>query len=134
MPAMAPLWLTIAMGPVARLGSRNGEAKVATRREGKWAKPWQFGPMTRRPVRSARARSRVWATRPVSETSAKPLLNTMAARTPLAAAASSDSSTRSAGTTTMARSTSSGIAAREGNAGRPCTVVRDGFTGKTRPA
>jgi hypothetical protein len=131
---MAPLWLTIAMGPVARPGSRNGEAKVATRREGRWAKPWQLGPMMRSPVRSASSRRRACATRPASPTSAKPLLNTMAARTPLAAASSSDSSTRSAGTTTMARSTSSGIAPIEGKAGRPCTVARAGLTGNTRPA
>ncbi len=131
---MAPLWLTMAIGPVARPGSRNGEANVATRREGRWAKPWQFGPMMRRPVRSASARRRACAARPASSTSANPLLNTIAARMPLAAAPSSDSSTRSAGTTTMARSTSSGIAATEGKAGSPCTVAREGFTGKTRPA
>jgi hypothetical protein len=113
--------------------SRKGDAKVATRREGRWAKPWQLGPMMRSPVRSARARSWAWAERPASPTSAKPLLNTMAARMPLAAAASSDSSTRSAGTTTIARSTSPGIAATEGKAGSPCTVAREGFTGYTWP-
>src|SRR5690348_3097467 len=51
------------MGPVASAASRNGEAKVATSRQGEWAKPWPLGPMIR-----------------------------------------SDSSTRSAGTTTTARS------------------------------
>ncbi len=129
MPAIAPLWLTIAMGPIARSASRKGEAKVATSREGRWATPWQLGPMMRSPLRAARAPSRACAARPASPTSAKPLLKTMAACTPLAAAASSASSTRSAGTTTTARSTGSGIAASEGKAGRPCTVARAGFTG-----
>ena len=126
---MAPLWLTIAMGPMQSGSSRKPEAKVVISRVGRCAMPWQFGPTMRSPVRWASAVRRACASRPAPPTSANPLLKTMAARTPWTAAASRAGSTASAGTTTTARSTGAGTSEMDAKAGSPCTVVRDGFTG-----
>ena len=80
----------------------NEEVKVGYQPMAALNKPRQLGPSRRMPWRRAVATSCACSAAPSPATSAKPELNTTAARTPRAPSASTVASTCGAGTATMA--------------------------------
>ena len=114
-----------------RPGRGETSAKVAKRRtSGRvLTTPMVLGPMRRRPSRracSTRAASRA---APSAPTSAKPAEMTTRPRTRLRPHCSTTSGTCSAGTTTTARSMSSGTSRMVGWARTLATTSASGFTG-----
>ncbi|MBA7680921.1 hypothetical protein ES703_89242 [subsurface metagenome] len=96
--------------------------------------PRVFGPAIFIPLLSAIARSLACKSSPIAvSNSLKPPLITIAAFTPLAAHSSIAAMVCWAGITTMAKSTSSGMAPIDGYALRPNTSDKSGFTGYILP-
>jgi len=103
-------------GPGGEAGLEEREAKVARSREGV-SEALAVGPMMRRPSLGQLAQPRLRDAPRLAHLREAAAEHDGRAHA-LTAASSSDSSTRSAGTTTMARSTSSGIAPIEGQGGQ----------------
>jgi len=127
-----PDWLDMAMFPA---GGMVG-AKVPSIRTGGAVLriPMEFGPTRRMLARRAISTSSSSARRPSSPVSAKPAEMTTSPRTPFSAHCSAISRTWGPGTTTMARSTGSGMSRRESYALTELTTAAFGFTGYTAPA
>ncbi len=90
--------------------------------------PRQLGPISRSPWVRHRCSSSCWRARPSGPSSANPAEITIRPWTPLAAQSSTTSFTCSAGTATIAMSTSPGMSRTVGYAGMPETASAWEFT------
>jgi hypothetical protein len=131
---MAPDWLTIAMGPSSGSFSRYMVEKESTVPVPKLARPCVFGPISRIPALRAASRMRCSVALPSGvPISPKPEVMTIATRTPDSAHVSTASSAALPATAMIATSGVSCSASRSGYAATPCTSVRLGLIGYTRP-
>ena len=103
--------------------------KLATIPVAKFARPWQFGPMSRMPALRAASTICFCFARPAAPVSPKPEVITTATFTPRAAQASTAPTASSPAMATMASSGTSGVSRTLGNARSPCTVERAGLIG-----
>ena len=129
MPKPKPDCETSEKPPAAKRSELKAEEKPAKTRPGTFISPWQFGPSSPMPCRSARAATSRCAASPAAPVSAKPEPQTMANGTPAAPQASIAAGTRAAATMTMARSGTSGSAATRGSSVSPSTSVSAGSPG-----
>src|SRR5579859_61121 len=132
-PLKAPLWLTRPIRPGLPMPSLKAGWKFATSPLPKLTTPMQLGPISR--ILHCRARLAISAceARPCSPTSAKPEVNTTAARTRFSRHSRSTGKTAGAGTATIARSIAPGISVTRRWARRPWISLPPGLTGWSAP-